>query len=99
MISIIVIFFGSGFSTEKYKEINLVLESESNGSIDRKLLYVKDQSENFAIDLTDPQDVSDMILELKNYLKKWKNVFIVRLQQILVTRALKARLNIIAYHF
>jgi len=53
------------------KEINLVLESESSGSIDRKLLYVKDQSENFAIDLTDPQDVSDMILELKNYLKKW----------------------------
>ena len=52
------------------KEINLVLESESNGSIDCKLLYVKDQSENFAIDLTDPQDVSDMILELKNYLKK-----------------------------
>jgi hypothetical protein len=42
--------------------------------------------------------VSDMILELKNYLKKWKNVFIVRLQQILVTRAIKARLNIIAYH-
>jgi len=76
-----------------------VLESESNGSIDRKLLYVKDQSENFAIDLTDPQDVSDMMLELKKYLKKWKNVFIVRLQQILVTRALKARLNIIAYHF
>ena len=52
------------------KELNLVLESESNGPIDRKLLYVKDQSENFAIDLTDPQDVSDMILELKNYLKK-----------------------------
>jgi len=52
------------------KELNLVLESESNGPIDRKLLYVKDQSENFAIDLTDPQDVSDMTLELKNYLKK-----------------------------
>lgn len=52
------------------KELNLVLESESNGPIDRKLLYVKDPSENFAIDLTDPQDVSDMILELKNYLKK-----------------------------
>ena len=29
------------------KEINLVLESESSGPIDRKLLYVKDQSENF----------------------------------------------------
>lgn len=52
------------------KEMNLVLESESSGSIDRKLLYVKDQNENFAIDLTDPQDVSDMILELKKYLKK-----------------------------
>jgi len=52
------------------KEMNLVLESESSGSIDRKLLYVKDQSENFAIDLTDSHDISDMILELKNYLKK-----------------------------
>tara|TARA_Y100000389_G_scaffold167872_1_gene173266 strand:+ start:126 stop:452 length:327 start_codon:yes stop_codon:yes gene_type:complete len=52
------------------KKINLVLESESSGSIDRKLLYVKDQNENFAIDLTDPQDVSDMMLGLKKYLKK-----------------------------
>ena len=52
------------------KEIDIVLESESSGSIDRKLLYVKDQNENFAIDLTDPQDVSDMMLELKKYLKK-----------------------------
>ena len=51
------------------KEINLVLESESNGPIDHKLLYVKDQSENFAIDLTDDLDVKEMFLELKKYLK------------------------------
>ena len=51
------------------KELNLVLESESNGPIDRKLLYVKDQNENFAIDLTDDLDVKEMYLELKKYLK------------------------------
>jgi len=51
------------------KEINLVLESESSGPIDRKLLYIKDQSENFAIDLTDDLDVKEMYLELKKYLK------------------------------
>ena len=51
------------------KEINLVLESESNGPIDRKLLYVKDQTENFSIDLTDDLDVKEMYLELKKYLK------------------------------
>jgi hypothetical protein len=51
------------------KEINLVLESESSGSIDRKLLYVKDQSENSAIDLTDDLDIKEMYLELKKYLK------------------------------
>ena len=52
-----------------YKSIKYTIK-KSSGSIDRKLLYVKDQNENFAIDLTDPQDVSDMILELKKYLKK-----------------------------
>ena len=63
------------FNDSEYKfyqnnnEINLVFESESSGPIDRKLLYIKDQSENFAIDLTDDLDVKEMYLELKKYLK------------------------------
>ena len=46
-----------------------MLESESSGPIDRKLLYIKDQSENFVIDLTDDLDIKEMYLELKKYLK------------------------------
>ena len=35
----------------------------------RTLLYIKDQSENFTIDLTDDLDAKEIYLELKKYLK------------------------------
>tara|TARA_B100000586_G_scaffold268162_1_gene244143 strand:+ start:144 stop:716 length:573 start_codon:yes stop_codon:yes gene_type:complete len=52
------------------EQLDIYLESESSGSVSRKLCYIKSTDQKFIIDLTDEEHIDDVFSELKKYLAK-----------------------------
>lgn len=52
------------------KKINLILESESFGSIKEKILFIKSNNKKFVFNLLDNNDCINEFKKLKNFLKK-----------------------------
>tara|TARA_B100001287_G_C22616584_1_gene497910 strand:+ start:122 stop:688 length:567 start_codon:yes stop_codon:yes gene_type:complete len=50
------------------EQLDIYLESESSGSVNRKLCYVKSTDNKFIFDLTDEEDIDNVFSELKNYI-------------------------------
>ena len=50
------------------EQLDIYLESESSGSVTRKLCYIKSAEAKFIFDLTDEEDISSVYSELKDYL-------------------------------
>ena len=50
------------------EQLDIYLESESSGSVHRKLCYLKSTDEKFVVDLTDEEHIDDVFSELKKYL-------------------------------
>mgnify|MGYP001377594255 FL=1 len=50
------------------EKLDIYLESESSGSISRKLCYVKSTDNKFIFDMTDEEDIDNVFSELMNYI-------------------------------
>ena len=52
------------------EKISLTLESESFGSINKKILFIKNNETKFVFDLLDKNNLLNEFNSLQNYLKK-----------------------------
>ncbi len=50
------------------EQLSLTLESESSGSVKRKLCYIKNADNKFIMDLTDEMDIQEVFSDLRTYL-------------------------------
>jgi len=55
---------------ENNEKISLTLESESFGSINKKILFIKNNETKFVFDLLDKNNLLNEFNSLQNYLKK-----------------------------